>query len=400
MPPLRVLMITDWMPSDGGAETYARTVRAGLTAAGDEVRLLTSSAGSAADGTADFVAYGTQHPAGQIALQVVNPFAIRESQAALRRFSPDVVLVHLFAYHLSPAVLWPLGQIPTVMMVLDYKVICPLGSKLLPNARICEQRAGLICWQSGCLTFAHWLRDQARYAFITPVVNRANLVLACSRHMQRELRANGIESTHLACPVAAPVASFSRRPAPHPEFIFSGRFSVEKGVPLLVRAFARLHAQMPHARLTLVGDGPLRRELHALIEHLKLTEAITVTGWLDQSGVERRLETAWALVAPALWAEPFGLVAPEAITRGVPVVASRTGGLCESVVEGKSGLLVPNGDEDALHGALRNIATGEVFPTHAIDPAVVAQATHDFDVHRHVTLLRSYLQRAASHMQS
>ena len=65
------------------------------------------------------------------------------SQAAARQFSPNVVLVHLFAYHLSPAVLWPLGQIPTVMMVLDYKVVCPLGSKLLPDARICEQRAGL-----------------------------------------------------------------------------------------------------------------------------------------------------------------------------------------------------------------------------------------------------------------
>ncbi len=395
MPPLRVLMITDWMPSHGGAEVYAQAVRAGLSAAGDEVRLLTSSAGSAADGTADFVAFGTERQALQFVLQVVNPFAIRTSQAAARQFSPNVVLVQLFAYHLSPAVLWPLGQIPTVMMVLDYKVICPLGSKLLPDARICEQRAGLICWQSGCLTFPHWLRDQARYALIKPVVKRANLVLACSRHLQRELRSNGIDSTHLPFPVPARGASFSRRPAPHPEFMFSGRLSVEKGVPLLVRAFARLQPQMPHARLMIVGDGPLRREIQALIEAHNLTQSITVTGWLDQAGVERRLETAWALVAPALWAEPFGQVAPEAIIRGVPVVASRTGGLSESVADGISGLIVPNGDEEALHHALRRIATREAFPTHSIDPAVVAQAAHTFDVSHHVTLLRTHLQRVA-----
>jgi glycosyltransferase involved in cell wall biosynthesis len=396
MAPLRVLMITDWMPRHGGAEAYAQTVLAGLTAAGDEVRLLTSSAGSAANGTADFVAYGTERLALQTALQVVNPFAIRASQAAVRRFSPNVVFVHLFAYHLSPAVLWPLEQIPTVMIVLDYKIICPLGSKLLPNARICERRAGLTCWQSGCLTFPHWIRDQARYAFIKPVVKRANLVLACSRHIQLELRRNGIESTHLALPVAPRGAAFSRRPSPHPDFVFSGRLSVEKGVPLLVRAFARLHSQMPHARLTIMGDGPLRREIEALLETHGLKQSITMTGWLDQSGVERRLETTWALIAPALWAEPLGLVAPEAIIRGVPVVASATGGLSESVADGISGLTVPNGDEDALYRALQRIATGEMFPSHSIDPAVVADATRKLAVDNHVTRLRSYFREVTS----
>jgi glycosyltransferase involved in cell wall biosynthesis len=393
---LRILLITDWMPRHGGAEAYAQTVRAGLMAAGDEVRLLTSSAGSAANGTAEFVAYGTEHPVAQTALQVVNPFAIRASQAAVRGFSPNVVFVQLFAYHLSPAVLWPLRQIPTVMMVLDYKIICPLGSKLLPNASICEQRAGLSCWQSGCLTFPHWVRDQARYALIKPVTRRANLVLACSRHIQRELRANGIDSTHLPLPVAPRGAAFSRRPAPHPEFMFSGRLSVEKGVPILIRAFARLQSQMPHARLTIVGDGPLRREIEALVETHNLTQSITMTGWLDQSGVERNLETAWALVAPALWAEPLGLVAPEAIIRAVPVVASATGGLSESVTDGISGLTVPNGDEDALCRALQRVAAGEVFPSHSIDPAVVADAARKLTVGNHVTLLRTYLREVAS----
>ncbi|MBI2835827.1 MAG: hypothetical protein HYX76_15510, partial [Acidobacteria bacterium] len=50
---LRVLLVTDWMPAPGGTEAYTSWIRAGLTAAGDEVRLLTSSAGSAAHGTAD-----------------------------------------------------------------------------------------------------------------------------------------------------------------------------------------------------------------------------------------------------------------------------------------------------------------------------------------------------------
>ena len=139
---LRVLLVTDWMPRPGGAEAYADSIRAGLTAAGDNVRLLTSGAGSAAHGTADYVAYGTTRRAAQVALQIVNPFATHQAWAAVRSFQPDVALVHLFAYHLSPAVLWPLRSVPTVMMVLDYKIICPLGSKLLPTGEICAQHAG------------------------------------------------------------------------------------------------------------------------------------------------------------------------------------------------------------------------------------------------------------------
>ena len=139
---LRVLLVTDWMPRPGGAEAYADLIRAGLTAAGDNVRLLTSGAGSAAHGTADFVAYGTTRRAAQVGLQIVNPFATHQAWAAVRSFQPDVALVHLFAYHLSPAVLWPLRSVPTVMMVLDYKIICPLGSKLLPTGEICAQHAG------------------------------------------------------------------------------------------------------------------------------------------------------------------------------------------------------------------------------------------------------------------
>ena len=107
------------MPRPGGAEAYADSIRDGLMAAGDDVRLLTSGAGSAANGTADFIAYGTTHRAAQAGLQIVNPFATQQAWTAVRTFQPDVALVHLFAYHLSPAVMWPLRSVPTVMMVLD-----------------------------------------------------------------------------------------------------------------------------------------------------------------------------------------------------------------------------------------------------------------------------------------
>jgi glycosyltransferase involved in cell wall biosynthesis len=388
---LRVLLVTDWMPRPGGAETYAESVRAGLTAAGDDVRLLTSGAGSAAHGTADFIAYGTTRRTAQVALQIVNPFATHQAWAAVRSFQPDVALVHLFAYHLSPAVLWPLRSVPTVMMVLDYKIICPLGSKLLPTGEICEQHAGTICWRTGCLSLPHWLRDAIRYVAIGRVIRQPHLVLACSRHMQRALEAHGIASEPLALPVAGPGRAFQRKPSRDPHFVFCGRLSVEKGVPLLVRAFARLRQQMPLARLTIVGDGPLRNEVESTVLARDLHDAVTFTGWLDPPGVDRQLATAWALVAPSVWAEPLGLVGPEAVIRSVPVIASSTGGFAETIEDEVSGLLFPNGDELALYRALERVATGTAFPSHLLDPDVVARVTRSFSVEWHIANLRARL---------
>src|SRR5215468_5147960 len=63
--------------------------------------------------------------------------------------------------------------------------------------------------------------------------------------------------------------------------------------------------------------------------------------------------------------QPLGLVAIEAIIRGVPVIASWQGGLAETVDPGRIGLLFPNGDEDALLECLRSVAAG---PSHVLDP--------------------------------
>jgi len=389
---VRVLLITDWPASPGGTEVYVDAVRAGLSAAGDEVRLLTSSVGSAAHGTADFVAYGSTNVAAQAVLQIVNPFAMRRARQAVAEFQPDVALIFMFAYHLSPAVFWALGAVPAILMALDYKIICPLGSKLLPTGEICAHRAGVPCVTSGCLSIPHWMRDQIRYASISHAIRRSSLVLTCSRHMERTLRANGVDAEALELPVAPPTRSFRRRPAAHPQFVFSGRIAPEKGVPQLVNAFARVAARVPNARLTICGDGRVRGDVEAAIRANRVDDSVSLTGWLDPIVVERHLEDAWALVAPAIWAEPLGLVVPEAIVRGVPVIASRIGGFSETVEEERSGLLATNGDEASLADALERVATGRAFPDHSLGPAIVARARELHSVERHISRLRLRLQ--------
>lgn len=392
---MRVLLITDWNPLHGGAEAYIAWLRAGLARAGDEVRLLTSSTGSAGDGSADYVVYGTQRIASQVILQIVNPFAVTGVRRALRTFRPDVAYVNMFALYLSPAIFSALRDVPTVLGVSDYKCVCPMGSKLLPGGSICTEPAGWICFRAGCVSLPHWIRDRPRYALLGSAVERVDRVLACSHWMQRELARYGILSECVTQPVPPPGATFRRAPASAPLFVYVGRLEVEKGVETLLRAFARVREDAPGAHLRIVGRGSQRPLLEQLATTLGLNAAVTFTGWLNPEQVERHLSDAWALVAPSLWAEPLGFVAIEAIVRGVPVIASASGGFAETVEHGVSGLLFPNGDEGALAVRMLDVAHGRHFDGHAVPLDVVKAMTERHDVERHVTRVRAIFREVA-----
>lgn len=146
-------------------------------------------------------------------------------------------------------------------------------------------------------------------------------------------------------------------PAPLPEklrLVAVGRFSEQKGFPLLIEAVARAARQHPGLRLTLVGDGELRGEIEAMIEQQTLRRHITLTGWLDEAGVRAELRQAQALILPS-FAEGLPMVVMEAMAAGRPVIATSIAGLPELVTP-ETGWLVPAGDAEALATAIGALA--------------------------------------------
>jgi glycosyltransferase involved in cell wall biosynthesis len=384
---MRVLLLSDWMTEPGGSEAYMTTLRDALRAAGDEVLLLGCGAGEAGAGRVDRRAWGTDRVIPQAVAQVVNPLAARAVRAVRRDFRPDVVLVGNFAYHLSPAVFGALEGVPVVLAVMDYKLVCPLGTKLLPDGSICRSPAGAVCRRTGCLGPAHWTRDQVRYAAIRRGLRRVSTVLSPSRAVQDELAASGIGSRRIPLPIAAATV-VPRHRAPVPLFLYCGRLSREKGVDILLRAFAAVRARVPDATLRILGDGPARADLERLCRELLPASEVVFLGRQPFTRVEQELAGAWALVAPSRWAEPFGLVAPEAIVRQVPVIASRTGGFAESIADGVTGLLVDNGNIRALSDAMAAVAEGRALP-HPPPPDIVSTVALRHDAGRYTEQLRT-----------
>lgn len=137
-------------------------------------------------------------------------------------------------------------------------------------------------------------------------------------------------------------------------FGFLGRVEREKGVFLLLDAFreacARSTARSP--RLVFAGVGDDLQELRERAAALGLADQVEFTGRLPHANVPDYLAGLHALVAPTLITEPFGIVAVEAAAAGIPVFASRIGGLAETVEDQVTGLVLPAGELVALTDAL------------------------------------------------
>ncbi len=388
---MKVLLLTDWNPLQGGAEAYIVKLRDALMEAGDEVRLLTANVSEQARQIADHLAPASDRSFTKSLLQLSNPFAAATVRSVLRSFQPQVALVNMFALYLSPSAIFALGDLPYVLLMSDYKCICPLGHRLLPDQSVCHYPVGAACLSNHCLSLPHWLRDQVRYQRIGKVVRKAAAVISTSDALCASLAEQGIDSGQVYLFSDLPDPPLPRRPAATPLFLFVGRLDIEKGVDTLLNAFAITHASVPDARLRIVGQGALRPALEDLTRSLGLQDCVTFCGWQEPHAIDTELSHAWALVAPSRWPEPFGLVALEAMFRGVPAVVPAFGGFVETVEHGVSGLVFPPNDVTALAQLLLDLASGHSFPAHTIDQGHVAQVQQRFGRAGHVERIRAIL---------
>ena len=142
-------------------------------------------------------------------------------------------------------------------------------------------------------------------------------------------------------------------PSDAPSLVCVGRLCEAKGQLLLIEAAARLAARAIPFRLTLAGDGPLRRELEKLIQHHGLTRQVRITGWISSAQVRREILAARAMVLPS-FAEGLPVVIMEAMALRRPVLSTYVAGIPELVRPGENGWLFPAGSVEALTEAMQD----------------------------------------------
>jgi len=131
-------------------------------------------------------------------------------------------------------------------------------------------------------------------------------------------------------------------------------------IPTALRAFAVVHRRHPQARLTVVGSGPALIMLERLADELALRGAVTFTGRLDNARMADVYRSADLALNPSRVDNmPISLL--EAMASGVPIVSTNAGGIPDMVDDGKTALLVPVGDWQAMaEAALRVLENAQL----------------------------------------
>ena len=189
-------------------------------------------------------------------------------------------------------------------------------------------------------------------------LRRATRVIALTRHEASFLASLGVEPGRIAViPNGIDLSEFpgpvpAHRPSAGTTGLFVGRLDPsQKGLEPLVRAVAALPPSSGF-RLRIVGeDWGGRQGVLRLASRLDVADRIALVGCVSRTALLREYADADLLVLPSRF-EPFGIVLLEAMAAGLPVVASRVGGIPEVVSDGETGLLVEPGDAEALASAI------------------------------------------------
>lgn len=343
----RVLLVHDYGGTRGGAEILYQKIRASLRGRGFDARLMASDADPFGEEDApDYVFKGSTGPFRSLR-ETANFSARAVGKTVIRDFQPQVAHLGVLLTQASPLLLPCIAFTPSLLLVDDFRPICPNGTRLLPDGRICEVSPGIPCLAGGCFRLRGWIPRMAQLQLLARWIDSVDLVLAPSHAMAKTLKNSGFRVDRVV-PHGVDTAQTSRPElSSTPVLAYAGRLSREKGVETLLRAFSEVWTIWPESELWVLGDGPDRAFLEEIASRHPSSQAVHFFGHRSWEEAQRILSRAWIQCVPSLWNEPFGLVTTEGQARGSVVVASRVGAQPELIRHGETGFLVDPGDPGA-----------------------------------------------------
>ncbi len=342
---MRVLHLYNSHRGGGGSDnSWAETIRQSREA-GIEVEVLARNSAQ--------IPHGLAGQLGAALSGIRSASAIADTQAAIARFRPDVVHTHELYPLLSPQVIRAASGmgVPVVHACYDYRLTCPVATHFHAGS-ICRRCVGGHEYQALLRNCRDNRAESAAYAARNTAARLsrvfhdhvAGFQVFSEFHAQWLATDVGIAPERITItPVIIPAPPTAADPAQGGYIAFAGRFVPEKGVELLIEASRR--TGLP---VRLAGDAPTH-------PHIRAGDNVQCVVTRSREELAAFYRGARALAAPSLWNETFCIVAAEAMSHGIPVLAARVGALTNLVVPEQTGLLFDLGDVAGLAAAMQRI---------------------------------------------
>jgi glycosyltransferase involved in cell wall biosynthesis len=274
----------------------------------------------------------------------------------LREKSYDIVHVQNFFPLISPSAYFAAkaADVPVVQAIRNYRIVCP-SANLFRSGSVCTKCVGTTfkfsgvrhaCYRESFSGTATVASMSSIHRMIGTWRTKVSAFLAISNYVKDVLVSDGLSEDLITVKpnfvetdgVSSPLCAVNRK-----FILYVGRLSKEKGLDMLLEAYARSGVEVP---LKLVGEGEVG---------LNQIEGVEVLGRKSLAEVYSLMSEAYCVVMPGRWPEPFGRVAIESFAAGTPVIATGLGGVAEIVEHGVNGFLVPPGDATRFGDCIRQL---------------------------------------------
>jgi glycosyltransferase involved in cell wall biosynthesis len=361
---MKVLVANNYYYLRGGSERVMFNDIQALTACGIEV--VPFSAADPANVATEYSMYfapgadiRATHPVRRIEAAAEAIHCRRTADAfanLLDKTQPDIVHCHNIYGRLSTSILGVLRQrnLPAVLTVHDYKVVCP-SYLMLRNGKPCSAcldggyyRCALNRCHKGQIAASIVYAIEAYHARFTGHYGAISAFLCPSRFIAGLLKQSGIDDQrvmyHPNC-----VEPDAYRPSHEGQYVLSvGRLSHEKGLPTFLKAM--LGTKIP---VRIAGTGPMEASLREMAA--RDGESIMFEGHCEGTRLAELYRNAAFVVVPSEWYENAPMSVLESFAYGKPVIGTRIGGIPELISEGQSGYLVDCGATEQLRAAISKL---------------------------------------------
>jgi len=282
-----------------------------------------------------------------------SPRAHQRMRALLERFKPDLLHVHNTFPLISPSIYWAAQtrRVPVVQSVHNFRLICP-GATLYREGRICEECVGRLplpalrhrCYRGSLPQTAATVAMLGLHRALGTYQRKIDIYIAMTEAARGKLIEGGLPAHKIRL---KPNFAADRGPPPvraRAGGLFVGRLSPEKGLDVLADAIDRIGRPC----VTVIGGGDLAG-------FARQRFGAACVGVKDRAGVIEAMEAAAWLVVPSTCYETFPRGIVEAYGAGLPVIASRLGGMLEIVRDGHTGLLFEAGNSRDLAESIDRI---------------------------------------------
>lgn len=288
-----------------------------------------------------------------------NPTSFKIVNQKIKAYQPDIIHVHNLFFQASPSVLYAAkkNKVPVVMTLHNYRLLCANALLLRDNKPCtkCIQHNFPIygttnsCYRNSAVESAlvtgvtgyhkisgTWKNSVTKYILLTNFARDLFLGSSVGLHKQQiVVKPNFVNDNGLGNSIREDF------------YLYAGRLSVEKGVILLLEAFAK----MPQFRLVLAGDGPLKE---TLMQTYELNKNIEFAGSQKRAQLMLLMQKTKALIFPSIWYEGLPYTIIESLAAGTPVLCSRIGAMNEIITNQYNGL---HFEPDSSQGIIDTVLT-------------------------------------------